>query len=92
MSAVYDRERADASIDLPVYRVAFMDTHPNLSFSGFLAIGSANFAYYRLMGVPSDLIFRAPYTVDNTTRFFATSKAARDDFRCAMRIDYHQSL
>ena len=53
-------------------------------FSGFLAIGSANFDYYRAMGVPSDLIFRVPYTVDNT-RFIAASKAARGD-RSRMRV------
>jgi glycosyltransferase involved in cell wall biosynthesis len=35
------------------------------SLSGVLAIGSANAAFYRAMGVPDDRIFRMPYTVDN---------------------------
>ena len=33
--------------------------------SGALAIGSANGAFYRAMGVPKDRIFSMPYTVDN---------------------------
>ena len=33
--------------------------------SGVLAIGSANAAFYRAMGVPEDRIFCMPYTVDN---------------------------
>lgn len=52
-------------------------------FDGFLAIGSANAAYYRWMGVPDDRIFQVPYTVDNT-RFIAASEAAHGD-RAAMR-------
>ena len=47
-------------------------------FNGFLAIGSANFAYYRSMGVPEQRIFLAPYTVDNS-RFIAAGRAARSD-------------
>ena len=47
-------------------------------FSGLLAIGSANFAYYRSMGVPSALIFRVSYTVDNL-HFITAGKAARID-------------
>lgn len=47
-------------------------------FNGFLAIGSANFAYYRSMGVPEHRIFLAPYTVDNS-RFIAAGRAARGD-------------
>lgn len=46
--------------------------------NGFLAIGSANFAYYRSMGVPEHRIFLAPYTVDNS-RFIAAGRAARSD-------------
>src|SRR5262249_6706380 len=33
--------------------------------SGALAIGSANAAFYRAMGVPEERIFSMPYTVDN---------------------------
>jgi glycosyltransferase involved in cell wall biosynthesis len=35
------------------------------SLSGVLAIGSANSAFYREMGVPDDRIFFMPYTIDN---------------------------
>jgi glycosyltransferase involved in cell wall biosynthesis len=31
----------------------------------FLAIGSANAAFYRAMGVPAHKIFLVPYCVDN---------------------------
>lgn len=42
---------------------------------GFLAIGSANRAYYRALGVPGDKIFDVPYTVDND-RFTAAAAQA----------------
>lgn len=47
-------------------------------FDGFLAIGSANAAYYRWMGIPDHRIFRVPYTVDNA-RFIAAGAAVRAD-------------
>lgn len=47
-------------------------------FDGFLAIGSANAAYYRSMGVPKERIFHVPYTVDNG-RFIAAGEASRTD-------------
>jgi glycosyltransferase involved in cell wall biosynthesis len=40
---------------------------------GMLAIGTANHAFYRAMGVPEAKIFRVPYTVDNA-RFTAASQ------------------
>lgn len=40
------------------------------SVDGFLAIGTANRAYYRSLGVPEEKIFEAPFTVDNE-RFIA---------------------
>lgn len=40
---------------------------------GVLAIGSANHAFYRAMGVPENRIFSVPYTVDNA-RFAAASR------------------
>jgi glycosyltransferase involved in cell wall biosynthesis len=43
------------------------------SVSGVLAIGSANAAFYRAMGVPEDRIFCMPYTVDNA-RFVCDSQ------------------
>jgi glycosyltransferase involved in cell wall biosynthesis len=42
---------------------------------GFLAIGTANRAYYRALGVPDDKIFDVPYTVDND-RFIAAAVLA----------------
>lgn len=43
---------------------------------GFLAIGSANAAYYRWMGVPEDRIFLVPYSVDNE-RFIKEGERVR---------------
>jgi glycosyltransferase involved in cell wall biosynthesis len=45
------------------------------SVDAFLAIGSANRAYYRAVGVSNDRIFDVPYTVDND-RFIAGAGAA----------------
>jgi len=42
---------------------------------GFLAIGTANRAYYRALRVPDDKIFDVPYTVDND-RFIAAAALA----------------
>jgi glycosyltransferase involved in cell wall biosynthesis len=50
----------------------------------FLAIGSANRAYYRALGVPDNRIFTAPFAVDNA-RFIAGSTvtpAERQAIRC----------
>jgi glycosyltransferase involved in cell wall biosynthesis len=47
-------------------------------FDGFLAIGSANAAYYRDMGIPDEHIFLVPYTVDNK-RFISTGLAEREN-------------
>ncbi|MEM9854043.1 MAG: glycosyltransferase family 4 protein, partial [Pseudomonadota bacterium] len=52
-------------------------------FDGFLAIGSANAAYYEAMGVASERIFQVPYTVDNA-RFIAAGEAVRGN-RAEMR-------
>ncbi|HEX3920090.1 MAG TPA: glycosyltransferase family 4 protein [Caulobacteraceae bacterium] len=41
--------------------------------NGLLAIGSANRAFYRAMGVPDKRIFSVPYTVDNA-RFTESAK------------------
>ncbi len=43
-----------------------------------LAIGSANRAYYRSLGVPEAKIFDVPYTVDNARFMEAASVAAKD--------------
>jgi glycosyltransferase involved in cell wall biosynthesis len=58
-------------------------------FSGFLAIGSMNRAYYLYYGVPEDRIFSMPYAVDND--FFASRAAAagqlREDLRRELRLE-----
>lgn len=50
---------------------------------GFLAIGTANRAYYRSLGVPDRKIFDVPYTVDND-RFIAAARL-NDADRAAVR-------
>jgi glycosyltransferase involved in cell wall biosynthesis len=45
-----------------------------------LAIGSANFAFYRAMGVPERKIFLVPYSVDND-RFIASSNLTSNQSR-----------
>lgn len=49
----------------------------------FLAIGTANAAFYRAMGVPGDRIFLVPYSVDNA-RFIDASRLS-DAARAAAR-------
>jgi glycosyltransferase involved in cell wall biosynthesis len=45
---------------------------------GMLAIGSANAAFYRAMGVPGHRIFLTPYTVDNA-RFMEAAQLTREE-------------
>jgi len=53
---------------------------------GFLAIGTANRAYYRALGVPDNKIFDVPYTVDND-RFIAAAALALEQ-RAEVRKKY----
>lgn len=53
------------------------------SLSGVLAIGSANAAFYRAIGVPEERIFSVPYTVDNAR--FAKSSQLSDEQRRDVR-------
>jgi len=53
--------------------------------SGALAIGSANAAFYRAMGVPEDRIFFMPYTVDNAR--FADGSQLSDVQRKKIRTE-----
>jgi glycosyltransferase involved in cell wall biosynthesis len=55
------------------------------SLSGVLAIGSANAAFYRAMGVPEDRIFCMPYTVDNAR--FANHSRMTNAQRTKIRAD-----
>jgi glycosyltransferase involved in cell wall biosynthesis len=53
------------------------------ALSGVLAIGSANAAFYRAMGVPEERIFCMPYTVDNAR--FANDSRLSDEQRMKVR-------
>jgi glycosyltransferase involved in cell wall biosynthesis len=53
---------------------------------GFLAIGSANRAYYRALGVPDSKIFDVPYTVDNER--FISAAALTPEQRLEVRKKY----
>jgi glycosyltransferase involved in cell wall biosynthesis len=53
--------------------------------SGVLAIGSANAAFYRAMGIPEERIFSMPYTVDNA-RFTEGSRLS-DEQRKKVRAE-----
>jgi glycosyltransferase involved in cell wall biosynthesis len=53
---------------------------------GFLAIGTANRAYYHALGVPDERIFDVPYTVDND-RFIAAATLACEQ-RAEVRKKY----
>lgn len=54
---------------------------------GFLAIGSANRAYYRALGVSDQKIFDVPYTVDND-RFIQSAKLTIEE-RLQIRAKYN---
>jgi len=55
------------------------------SLSGVLAIGSANAAFYRAIGMPEERIFSMPYTVDNA-RFIEGSRLS-DEQRKKVRAE-----
>src|SRR5262249_40188798 len=55
------------------------------SLSGVLAIGSANIAFYRAIGMPEERIFLMPYTVDNA-RFTEGSRLS-DEQRKKVRAE-----
>lgn len=57
---------------------------------GFLAIGTANRAYYRALGVPDGKIFDVPYSVDND-RFIAAA-ALTPEQRTEVRRKYGLSV
>jgi glycosyltransferase involved in cell wall biosynthesis len=56
--------------------------------TGVLAIGSANAAFYRAMGVPKERIFFMPYTIDNA-RFIGDARVSperRREVRAALGV------
>ncbi len=55
------------------------------SLSGVLAIGSANAAFYRAIGMPEQRIFSMPYTIDNA-RFTEGSRLS-DEQRMTIRAE-----
>jgi len=62
--------RGDTHLGLPSYGIKSTLRRPVIgalyrSCDRLLAIGSANAAYYRAMGVPDEKIFLVPYSVDN---------------------------
>jgi glycosyltransferase involved in cell wall biosynthesis len=58
-------------------RKAIMSVYYRL-FSGFLAIGTLNRAFYRAMGVPDAKLFAFPYTVDNDRMIAASKLTAKE--------------
>ena len=58
------------------------------SLSGVLAIGSANIAFYRAIGVPEERIFLVPYAVDNArfTEGTRLSDEQRKQVRAALGV------
>ncbi len=56
------------------------------AFDGAFAVGSANAAYYRAMGIPEDRIFNVPYAVDND-RFAAMADISPEERR-ALRASW----
>lgn len=65
------------------------DTALSLAYrfvDGFLAIGTANRAYYRALDVPDEKIFNVPYTVDND-RFVSIAHLASKR-RHEIRMEY----
>ena len=70
------RTETHLGLHRPPFRQWLRDSVLALAYrfvDGFLAIGSRNRAYYRMLGVPEDKIFDVPYTVDND-RFIAAAK------------------
>jgi glycosyltransferase involved in cell wall biosynthesis len=55
------------------------------SLSGVLAIGSANAAFYRAIGVPEEAVFLVPYTVDNAR--FTDGSRLSDEQRKKIRAE-----
>lgn len=60
----------------------------------YLAIGSANAAFYRTLGVPEDRISLVPYAVDNS-RFQEQARAAAecvDELRSELNLERHRPV
>lgn len=77
---VFIRSETHLGLEHPAWRRRLRDGILRIAYrfmAGFLAIGTANRAYYRSLGVPEHKIFDVPYTVDND-RFIAAAQEASD--------------
>jgi glycosyltransferase involved in cell wall biosynthesis len=84
--------RADTHLGLHRTRVKSMLRQPVMGAfyrwcDRLLAVGSANAAYYRAMGVPDEKIFIMPYSVDNDR--FVRSANATDEQKAEVRRRYN---
>lgn len=86
--------RCETHLGLPIsklrsrVRSLTLGSYYNL-FAGFLAIGSANYDYYRSLGVSPGRIFTMPYSVDND-RFISESEISADQrlaFRSSIGVE-----
>ena len=76
--------RGETHLGLPCHGIKAILRRPLMgalyrSCDRLLAIGSANAAFYRAMGVPTNKIFLVPYSVDNDR--FVRSASLTDDQR-----------
>jgi glycosyltransferase involved in cell wall biosynthesis len=84
--------RGDTHLGLPCSSMKSMLRRPAMgalyrACDRLLAIGSANAAYYRAMGVPDKKIFILPYSVDNDR--FVQSASLTDEQRAEVRKRYN---
>ena len=87
--AVFMRSETHLGLQREGWKRWLRDTGLSIAYryvDGFLAIGTANRAYYRALGVPDDKIFDVPYTVDND-RFIAASTLTPEQ-RAEVRINF----
>ncbi len=83
---VYMRSETHLALGRPRWKQKLRDAILTLAYrhvDRFLAIGTANHAYYLSLGVPEDKIHFVPYTVDND-RFIAAARIT-DQERQALR-------
>lgn len=83
--------RSETHLDLqrPKWKRWIRDSVLSIAYrfvDGFLAIGTANRAYYRALGVPDKKIFDVPYTVDNDR--FISAAALTSEQRAEVRKRY----
>jgi glycosyltransferase involved in cell wall biosynthesis len=84
--------RGDTHLGLPCRRIKSILRRPVMGAlyrrcDRLLAVGSANAAYYRAMGVPDGKIFVLPYSVDNDR--FVKSANLTDEQRAELRKRYN---